>query len=127
VQIPKPMFLELAHTKPDAFHVSKSFVLNCYQETKQFPTDEKSALVQQIRRAAVSVHLNLTEESSRKFLAERKRFYEISGSLLIEIDTVFDIAVELEYTTKEKLGQTGTLPVRTFQMLSKMNGQPNAE
>ncbi|MEP6747078.1 MAG: four helix bundle protein [Bacteroidota bacterium] len=66
------MFLDLAHTKPDVFKVSRAVVINCYRETKLFPNDEKFALTQQIRRAAVSVHLNLAEGSSRKSLRERK-------------------------------------------------------
>lgn len=120
------MFLELAHTKLDVFKVSGEFVLNCYKETKSFPNDEKFALVQQIRRAAVSVHLNLAEGSSRKSMAERKRFYEISRGSIIEIDSAFDIAVGLDYTTKDKLGHTGSLLIRIFQMLSKMIAQSHA-
>ena len=119
------MFLTLAHTQLDVFSISRAFVLNCYKETKLFPNEEKFALVQQIRRAALSVHLNLAEGSSRKSLAERKRFYEISRGSIIEIDTALDIAVGLEYTTKEKLDQTGNLLIRTFQMLSKMINQTN--
>jgi four helix bundle protein len=121
------MFLQLAHTKLDLFSISRQFVLCCYRETKLFPNDERFALTQQIRRAALSVHLNLAEGSSRKSLAERKRFYEISRDSIIEIDTAFDIAVELEYTSKKKLEQTGSLLVRTFQMLSKMIGQTHVE
>ena len=121
------MFLELAHTKLDVFKVSKEFVLYCYRETKPFPNDEKFALTQQIRRAAISVHLNLAEGSSRKSLTERKRYYEISRGSVIEIDTAFDIAVGLEYSTKDKLEHTGSLLIRTFQMLSKMIGQTHVE
>jgi len=120
------MFLELAHTKLDVFNISKEFVLCCYNETKSFPNDEKFALVQQIRRAAVSVHLNLAEGSSRKSLAERNRFYEISRGSVIEVDTAFDIAVGLGYATKEKLSLTGSLLIRTFQMLTKMIAQSHA-
>ena len=97
------MFLQLSHTKLDIFKVSKSFVLNCYKETKTFPPEEKFGIVQQIRRAALSVHLNIAEGCSRKSAAERKRFYEIARGSVIEIDAALDIAVELNYTTKEKL------------------------
>jgi four helix bundle protein len=121
------MFLTLSHTKMDVFNISKEFLLRCYSDTKQFPADERFALTQQIRRAAISVHLNLAEGSSRKSLAERKRFYEVSRGSIIEIDTAFDIAVALHYTDKEKLEQTGSLLVRTFQMLSKLIAQSNVE
>jgi four helix bundle protein len=114
------MFLSLGHTKLDIFKVSREFVLSCYRETKLFPNEEKFALTQQIRRAALSVHLNLAEGSSRKSLTERKRFYEISRGSMIEVDTAFDIAVELGYISKDKLEQLGNLLNRSFQMISKM-------
>src|ERR1700749_2376330 len=101
------MFLELSHTKLDIFKVSKSFVLNCYKETKIFPSEEKFGIVQQIRRAALSAHLNIAEGCSRKSAIERKRFYEIARGSLIEIDSAFDISVDLNYVSKEKLTELG--------------------
>lgn len=114
------MFLDLAHTKLDVFKVTKEFVLSCYKETKSFPSEERFAMIQQIRRAALSVHLNVAEGCSRKFVAERKRFYEIARGSVIEVDTAFDIAFNLGYTSKEKLADLGSLLVRSFQLISKM-------
>ncbi len=114
------MFLEVSHTKLDIFKVSKSFVLHCYRETKTFPPEEKFGIIQQIRRAALSVHLNISEGCSRKSAAERKRFYEIARGSVIEIDAALDIAVELNYTTKERLNELGQFRIRCFQMISKM-------
>ena len=114
------MFLELAHTRLDIFTVSKIFVLLCYKGTKAFPSEEKFALTQQIRRAALSVHLNIAEGSSRKSLAERRRYYEIARGSVIEVDTAFDIAIELKYTDREMLDEPGRYLLRCFQMLSKM-------
>jgi len=104
----------------DVFQVSKAFVLACYRETKSFPPEEKFGLVSQIRRAALSVHLNISEGCTRKSVNERKRFYEIARGSVIEIETAFEIAVELEYTKKENLVDLGNLLVRSFQLLSKL-------
>ena len=114
------MFLELAHTKLDVFKISKEFVLSCYKETRSFPSEERFAMIQQIRRAALSVHLNVAEGCSRRSIAERKRFYEIARGSVIEVDTAFDIAIDLGYTSKENLADLGTLLVRSFQLISKM-------
>jgi len=114
------MFLELAHTKLDVFRIPKEFVLSCYKETRSFPSDERFAMIQQIRRAALSVHLNVAEGCSRKSVVERKRFYEIARGSVIEIDTALDIAVNLGYITKEKLTELGVLLIRSFQLISKM-------
>lgn len=97
------MFLELAHTKLDVLKASREFTLLCYKETKDFPSEEKFAITQQIRRAALSVRLNIAEGSSRKSPAERRRFYEKARGSLIEVDTAFDIAEQLNYTNHEKL------------------------
>ena len=114
------MFLELAHTKLDVFKISKEFVLSCYKETRSFPSEERFSMIQQIRRAALSVHLNVAEGCSRKSATERKRFYEIARGSVIEIDTAFDIAFKLGYTSKEKLADLGILLIRCFQLVSKM-------
>ena len=114
------MFLELAHTKLDVYQVSQELVLECYRITKQFPNDEKFALTQQIRRAALSVHLNLAEGCSRRSETERKRFFEISRGSLIEIDTATGIAHKLSYASLEELRPLGDYIIKTFKILSSL-------
>lgn len=114
------MFLQLAHTKLDIYKFSQELALECYRITKKFPNEEKFALVQQIRRAAVSVHLNLAEGCSRKSESERKRFFEISRGSLIEIDTAIDIASRLSYVTLDELQPLGEAIIKTFKTLSGM-------
>lgn len=114
------MFLELAHTKLDVFKTGRELVLSCYKVSKLLPQEERFNMTQQLRRACLSIHLNLAEGCSRKSPQERRRFFEISRGSLIEVDTILDIACELEYFRKENLTETGTLIIKTFQMLSKM-------
>jgi len=114
------MFLQLSHTKLDVFQASRFLCIECYRITKTFPTDEKFAMVQQIRRAALSVHLNIAEGSSRKSPAERKRFHEISRGSVIEIDTALDMAVELMCCNSEFLSPPGEWLVNTFKQLSAL-------
>jgi len=114
------MFLNLTHTKLDVFISGKNLVLGYYRISKLLPPDERFNMTQQLRRAALSVQLNVAEGSSRKSPVERRRYYEISRGSVIEIDTILDIAEELEYFKKEELTQTGELIIKTFKMLSKM-------
>ena len=114
------MFLQLAHTKLNVYQFTQDLVLECYKLTKQFPQEEKFALVQQLRRAAISVHLNLAEGCSRKSKTERKRFFEISRGSVIEIDSAIGIAFKLKYVTEEELSVLGSLIVSTFKLLSGM-------
>ncbi|OYW20264.1 MAG: four helix bundle protein, partial [Sphingobacteriales bacterium 12-47-4] len=114
------MFLLLAHTKLDIFHCSKDLIKLCYEQTRKFPVEEKYCLAQQIRRAALSVHLNIAEGCSRKSVAERRRFFEIARGSIVEVDTALDIAVTLCYISKEELENTGDCLTRSFSMISKM-------
>jgi len=112
------MFLQLAHTKTPVFVESKKFTIECYEITKDFPNDEKFAMVQQIRRAALSVYLNIAEGCSRKSKSERKRFFEISRGSVIEIDAALDIAHELKYKTAKELEPARGYLVSIFKQLT---------
>ena len=117
------MFLQLAHTRLDVFNFSQELTLECYKLTKLLPDHEKFAMVQQIRRAALSVHLNIAEGCSRKSAAERKRFFEIARGSVIEIDTAIGIAHKLAYSTQEQLQSLGEKIIVTFKILSGMIGK----
>ena len=112
------MFLKLNHQNLDVYTFSKKFVLECYKLTKHFPSEEKFGMISQIRRAGLSVHLNIAEGSSRKSEVERKRFYEISRGSIIEIDAALDIAKELKYLDSIDLNQLEESMIRTFKILS---------
>ena len=114
------MFLKLNHQKLDLYNVSRMFVLECYKLSKQLPSDEKFGMISQIRRAALSVHLNIAEGASRKSEVERKRYYEISRGSIVEIDAAIDIAFDLNYLDKMNLEKLGETMVRCFKMLTAM-------
>jgi len=114
------MFLQLNHQKLDLYSVSKLFVLECYKLSKLLPPDEKFGMISQIRRAALSVHLNIAEGSSRKSEVERKRYYEISRGSIIEIDAAVDVASDLNYLNGMNLEKLGETMVRCFKMLTAM-------
>ena len=86
----------------------------------RLPTEEKFNMVQQIRRAALSVKLNLAEGCSRKSTIERKRYFTIARGSVIEIDAALETAVDLSYITAGDLEKTGKLLNDCFAMLSKM-------
>ena len=112
------MFLTLNHQKLDIYQFSRIFVLECYKFTKVLPADEKFGMISQIRRAALSVHLNIAEGASRKSELERKRFYEISRSSIVEIDAALDIANGLEYLKNHDMSKLGEEMVRCFKILT---------
>ena len=112
------MFLKLNHQKLDIYNYSKILVLECYKLSKYLPDSEKFGMVSQIRRAALSVHLNIAEGASRKSETERKRFYEISRSSIVEIDAALDIANELGYLINYDTSNLGDAIIKCFKILS---------
>ncbi|HTH30689.1 MAG TPA: four helix bundle protein [Lacibacter sp.] len=112
------MFLTLNHQKLDIYSFSKTFTLECYKLTKIFPPDEKFGMISQIRRAALSVHLNIAEGSSRKSEVERKRYYEIARGSVIEIDAALDVAKDIEYLNNYDLTKLGESMIKCFKLLS---------
>ena len=112
------MFLKLNHQNLDIYGASKQFVLKCYRLTKSLPTEEKFGMITQIRRAALSVHLNIAEGSSRKSEMERKRYFEIARGSVVEIDAALDIAVELAYLNTIKTESLGESMIRCFKLLT---------
>jgi len=116
------MFLHLKHTKLEVYNIARKLLIACYKLLQKFPPHEQFNLKFQIKKSALSILLNLAEGSSRISTRERKRFFEVSRSSAVEIDSAFDAAFDLKYVTIEDLNEAGRLLVSVFRMLCKMIG-----
>lgn len=114
------MFLTLNHQKLDVYSASREFVFECYRLTLTLPGEEKFGMITQIRRAALSVHLNIAEGASRKSEGERKRYYEVARGSIIEIDAALDIANGLNYLKKYNSASLSEKMIRCFKLLTGM-------
>lgn len=112
--------LNLNHKNLTVWKESIEFTTDIYQLTISFPKEELYGLVSQLRRAAVSIASNIAEGAARSTLKERKRFYEIARSSLVEIDTQIEIAYRLQYCKEENLDSLKNRMNHIFAMLSKM-------
>jgi four helix bundle protein len=112
------MFLKLNHQKLEIYAISRRFVVEAYKLTKQLPTDEKFGMISQVRRAALSVHLNMAEAASRKSSGERKRFYEVARGSVIEIDAALDVANDLGYLQDYNSKSLGESMITCFKILT---------
>jgi len=83
--------------------LSIDFVKKVYQVTHNFPGSEKFGLINQIRRAAVSIPSNIAEGQGRSSPKEFKQFLAISLGSLAELETQLIIAKEIEYLTQNEL------------------------
>ena len=112
--------LSLNHKKLDVWKLSIEFVSDIYSLTEDFPKKEIFLLSNQLRRSSISISSNIAEGSSRKTPNERRRFFEISRSSLVEIDTQIEIAKRIHYVNERDLAEIECKINRLFAMLSKL-------
>ena len=87
----------------EVWKLSIDFVKKVYQVTHNFPDSEKFGLINQIRRAAVSIPSNIAEGQGRNSSKEFQQFLAISLGSLAELETQLIIAKEIEYLTQNEL------------------------
>lgn len=79
---------------------SKELVKLIYLVTKDFPSEEKFGLTNQLRRASISVASNSAEGTSRKTSKDKSHFTTLSFSSLMEVLNQIIIAKELNFLSK---------------------------
>ena len=90
------------HRKLTAFQLADKLVIEVYKLTRNFPQDERFGMTSQIRRAAVSVAANLVEGCARETQKDYRHFCNISFGSLRETGYFLDLAIRLEFVTKEE-------------------------
>ncbi len=77
-------------------------VLMAYKYTNKFPNKETYSLVDQMRRAAVSITSNIAEGFGRRGVKEKVQFLYLSLGSGYELQNQIIIARDLDYMTKEE-------------------------
>jgi four helix bundle protein len=85
----------------EVFKLSHSLVLNVYKLTENFPPEERFGLIQQMRRSAYSIPMNLIEGSNRLSTKEYRRFVGIAKGSAGEISYQVMLAKDLGYVPEE--------------------------
>jgi len=80
-----------------AWKKSHQFALEIYKITKKFPSEEKFGLIDQLRRASISITSNIAEGFSRRTSKEKIRFYYTAFGSLLEIQSQLLISRDLNY------------------------------
>lgn len=84
-----------------AWQESHKFVLLIYDVTKKFPKDEFFGLINQMRRAAISITSNIAEGFGRQGYKEKIQFYYVAQGSLTELKNQIIIAKDVKYLTQE--------------------------
>ena len=80
-----------------AWQKAMDLVVDIYQLTRDFPTDERFGLTNQLRRAAVSIPSNIAEGQGRGLTRDFQHFISISNGSRQEVETQLLIAIRLGF------------------------------
>jgi four helix bundle protein len=78
-----------------------SLVTELYSVTHNFPSSEIYALTSQIRRCAISIPSNIAEGYGRNSTGDYRRFLQIAAGSLFELQTQIEIALNLNYISRD--------------------------
>lgn len=93
-------------------------VLKIYKITSKFPIEEKYGLINQLRRAAISVASNIVEGFKRKSLKDRIHFYNIADGSIEEIKYQILLAKDLHYINEDSHKKIIDLAEEVSKMLN---------
>lgn len=89
----------------DVYKKARTLVVDIYRLQENFPKEERYALGDQVRRAAISITANLAEGSGRKSIKEKIHFIEISLGSITEVYCELQLACDLGYIKEEQLSK----------------------
>ncbi len=101
----------------NVYKAAREFRRKMYHVAKALPGEERFALAQQMRRAAISLTNNLAEGYGRYTWQDRTHFCRQSRGSLMELVDDIDICLEEGYIAKAE-----SLREQAAQVLQLMNG-----
>lgn len=105
-------------TDLDTWKEAHKLVIEIYKLTKDFPNEEKFGLVNQMRRAAVSITSNVAEGFSRQSLKEKIQFYFMSKGSNIELQNQLLIAKDVGYLNKDDFNEIAKQSVTVNKLIN---------
>ena len=103
-------------------------VTDVYRLSSRFPSNEQFGLTSQLRRAAVSIPLNIAEGSGSDSPNEFKRFLDIALKSTYETMTAVEIAQRLGFLKQQEcaelLGQTDQIAAMIVGLTNHQRSRP---
>ena len=86
----------------NVWKLGMNLVNEIYVIAKNFPNEEKFGLISQLRRAVISVPLNISEGSIKRTKKDFASFIRISLGSLMEVMTCIEIALNQKYINQKE-------------------------
>lgn len=75
-------------------------VIEIYKITKSFPKSEEFGLISQLRRASISIVLNIVEGNRRSTRKDFLHFLNIAQSSLVEVEAALELCFGLKFISE---------------------------
>ncbi|MDP3372048.1 MAG: four helix bundle protein [Candidatus Paracaedibacteraceae bacterium] len=85
------------HEKLEAWQLAKMLAKHVYELTSSYPKEERFGLVDQMRRAGVSVMSNLAEGCGRTSARDQAHFSQLAFGSLLELDAQCQLSLDLGF------------------------------
>lgn len=108
------------HEKLEAYQLSEDLVVEVYQLTKDFPSDEKFGLTAHVRKTALSIPSNIAEGSARNSEREYFNFLNIAIGSTSELECQLRIGFRLGYLNESVWNEFKDKTVRIRKMLTSL-------
>ena len=109
----------LDHEKLDVYRCSLDFLSRSIRIGERLPPGN-AQLLDQLRRAATSIPLNIAEGVGKTSPADKRRFFSIARGSTMECAAILDIFAALKCASGEEMAQAKSLLERCAAMLSKL-------
>ena len=105
-------------TDLNAYRQAHKLVLLTYKITQDFPKEERYGLIDQMRRAAVSITSNIAEGFGRNTTKDKYQFYTMSQGSLLELQSQLLVARDLQYLTKSIFNQIAQQSITVNKLIN---------
>lgn len=109
----------MSYEKLDVYQCAIEFLGLCVQTVDEIPKGN-AQLIDQFKRAAMSIPLNIAEGAGKKSRSDCKRFFVIARGSAMECGAILDVVYKLNLVNEEKTFTGKRLLERIVAMLTKL-------
>lgn len=102
------------------WQIADELAKKIYKTTNEFPTNELYGIISQLKRASLSVPLNIVEGYARNSKKEFRQFLKIALGSVAEVGYLLEFSYEQGFLQEESFKELMTLRDQCGQLLWKL-------
>ena len=106
---------------------SLKFVKPVYKIAEKLPVDEKYCLMQQMKRAAYSISMNISEGAERRTDKDFSHFLDMAIGSLHEVENCILVAIELSFLREEETSDIFCESEEILRMILEFQNKLNSK